>query len=214
MSGLLFSLYVSALNWILTASPLLCARSASRSLCRGKVHKGFFFFGFFNWGGVRLPLPLHGSKGGGGIVHLLSISFAPPLPLSHPMSPSLLSPLSLTTFNFIHPLIPPLPARPPTASMALHLPPTFYASLLHAFLVHFCIKPILIFHKLHAACFYLPTFEVNLHWHFSWHQKMQLSITLEIKNRHMQFIFSSLFSREICTNSFGTCFPKYLNLKM
>lgn len=62
------------------------------------------------WGCCQ-PAPTTQSKGGGGarlIIHLFC-----PSSLSESMLPSLFAPLSLTTFNLIHSLIPPLPHLPP-----------------------------------------------------------------------------------------------------
>ena len=154
--------FSSPLNWILTASrllssPLLCSvLTLPLLLSAGETFTKLFFFFFLGGGGgggggggPGAPPP-HGSKGGGGcsayytsLLPLLSPSLPLSLSLSLiPMSPSLSTPLSLTTFNFIHSLIPPptspLPRLSPSASVVLHLPPaSFPPSLSHCFPVCF-----------------------------------------------------------------------------
>lgn len=100
--------------------------------------------------GVGLPPPLGVKSGGGGACCLLYISFAPPFfPLfsSRVSLPSLLSPLSLTTFNFIHSLIPAAPDPPARWRPPPSLPPA--ASIIHD-LPHLHPIPFFLW-----ACFFL-----------------------------------------------------------
>lgn len=96
------TLSVSTLNLLLTAFSL-----GSFQLSSPLLGKSFTKLGR----GCCQPAPTTQNKGGGGarlIIHLFC-----PSSLSESMLPSLFAPLSLTTFNFIHSLIPPLTHLPP-----------------------------------------------------------------------------------------------------
>lgn len=111
------SVHRSGVMSILDSNPL-CLASQSDPHCLfsrlilallpsagGKFHKTG------EGGGGCQPAPTTQTKGGGGarlIIHLFC-----PSSLSKSMLPSLFGPLSLTTFNFIHSLIPPLTHLPP-----------------------------------------------------------------------------------------------------
>lgn len=135
-----FLLLCLSSNWILTASPL-------GSLCLsyrlpGKVSQSFFFLG---WGGQAAPTSPREQRGWGystyypSLLPLLSLSLIP----SHPplLPPLVFTPLSLTTFNFIHSLIPP----PPSPVCPPQHPSHFTSPSFHLPLARFSCA---IFHKL------------------------------------------------------------------
>lgn len=187
-SSLCFLLLCSPLNlnWILTASPL-CSLSLSFPL-PGKVSQSFFFFFLGGW----VPPPLHRSKGGGDgplIIHLI----LPLLSLS-----SLFTPLSRTTFNFIHSFIPPPPHSYPPQHPLHFTSPSLHLSL--AFPVYFGTAAILIFHKLCVCPWdkcplaFLLTSQKAILNHWEHQRSLTPSVLVHYRTKTAEF-FSPHFSR-------------------